>query len=340
VGDLVMATPALALLRRSFPGIFIGGLVRPGLDELLAGTAFFDEIHLARASGVMGPKHAAGKIRPRRYDTALLLTNSFSTALTTRLAGIPRRIGYDRDLRGILLTDKLRAPIRTDGSWAPVPAVNYYLRLVRECVLGRDAQVASDAAPLLELGVTPEQEGAGREILTRAHLLHHAPYAILNPGGNNENKRWPADRFAALADHLATRHGLAILANGSPSEAKLIDSIVRGSTARVVSLPALGITLGSLKEVVRGSRILVTNDTGPRHIAGAFGVPLVSLFGPTDSRWTAIPTRSSGPEAMLLADPSLPKSELANDHPVRCRIDRIELERVCAACDALLKAPA
>ena len=121
LGDTVMATPALALLRRSLPGIYLGGLMRPGLDELLAGSPFLDEVHVVRASGVMGPKHAAAKVRPRRYDAAVLLTNSFSTALTARLAGIPRRIGYDRDLRGILLTHKLRAPVRADGSWAPKP---------------------------------------------------------------------------------------------------------------------------------------------------------------------------------------------------------------------------
>src|SRR5688572_19153197 len=88
VGDAVMATPALRLLRDAMPGGFIGGLVRPGIDEVLAGTEFFDEVHVERAAGVMGPKHAAAKVRPRRYEAALLLTNSFSTALITRIAGI------------------------------------------------------------------------------------------------------------------------------------------------------------------------------------------------------------------------------------------------------------
>ena len=100
VGDAVMATPALRRVRAGMPGAFIGGLVRPGIDELLAGSDVFDEVHVERAAGVMGPKRAAAKVRPRRYDAALLLTNSFSTALITRLAGIPRRIGYARDSRG------------------------------------------------------------------------------------------------------------------------------------------------------------------------------------------------------------------------------------------------
>ena len=78
VGDAVMATPTLRLIRGAYPGIFMGGLVRPGIDELLLGAKFFDELHVARPMGVMGPKFGAAKVRPRRYDTALLLTNSFS----------------------------------------------------------------------------------------------------------------------------------------------------------------------------------------------------------------------------------------------------------------------
>src|SRR5215510_6804988 len=81
VGDAVMATPALRLLRDSLKGSFIGGLVRPGIDQVLSGTGFFDQVHVERSRGVMGPKRVAAAVRPMRYDTALLLTNSFSTAL-------------------------------------------------------------------------------------------------------------------------------------------------------------------------------------------------------------------------------------------------------------------
>ncbi len=341
LGDTAMATPALRLIRRSFPGIFVGGLMRPGLDELLAGTDFFDETHIARASGVMGPKHAAAKVRPRRYDAAILFTNSFSTALTTRLAGIPRRIGYDRDLRGVLLTDKIKAPTRPDGSWAIVPAVDYYLRLVRECLVGEGPAVTAGEA-FLELGVTPEQEEAGRGLLSRAGIAETDRFAILNPGGNNEAKRWPADRFARLAAWLHRTYGLRVLVNGSPGERELTERIATesGLGSACAALPSLGITIGSLKSVIRRSSLMVTNDTGPRHLAAAFGVPLVTMFGPTDHRWTTIATRPDGPERILLADPTLPETELANDHPERCRIDRIEEPTVRESCEAVLKAGA
>ncbi len=323
VGDVVMATPTLRLLRERFKGAFIGGLVRPGIDQLLAGSDFVDELHVERASGVMGPKFVAAKVRPRRYDTAILLTNSFSTALVLRLAGIPRRIGYDRDARGLLLTDKLSAPKGADGSWRPVPAVDYYLALAQRFLLGEDAR----AGPM-ELATTPQEEIAADALLARASVEPGEPMVILNPGGNNAAKRWPADRFAAIADVLAERHGLRVLLNGSPAETGLVEDIAAACrVAKPVQLSAIGINLGSLKAVVRRCSLMVTNDTGPRHIAAAFGVPLVSLFGPTDHRWTLIPTRGS-PEVILTADPTLPETEAANDHPERCRIERIGLERV------------
>ncbi len=353
LGDVVMATPALRLLRDRLRGSFIAGLVRPEMREVLAGTDLLDELHADRKGGVMGPKHVAARLRPRRYDSALLLTNSFSSALAARVAGIPRRVGYDRDARGMLLTHSIRAMEREGSSalrrrWAPVPAVRYYLDAA--CELLRCASIDPPSMPddpaslpagiALELATTPEEERAADELLERAGLGPNAPFAVLNPGGNDPAKRWPADRFARLAEHLASTHGLAVLVNGSPSERDLAAQVRDGARARAVSLPELGVGIGSLKAIVRRARLMVTNDTGPRHLAAAFGTPLVSLFGPTDHRWTTIPTRplASGEpsEAILLADPTLEANELANDHPERCRIDRIGFEVVCEAVERAL----
>ncbi len=336
VGDAVMATPALRLLRSSLPGGFIGALVRPGIDEVLAGTDFFDEVHIERAAGVMGPKHAAAKVRPRRYDAALLLTNSFSTALITRIAGIPRRVGYNRDGRGMLLTQRLEAPRRPDGRWSPIPAVSYYHHAARALL---DPSILTPPTPALpasarmELATTPAEEAAADDLLSRAGIAPGAPFAVLNPGGNNPAKRWPPDRFAAVGAHLASVHHLRILVSGSPAEADLCAAIV-AQTPGSASLASLGPRLGPLKAVVRRARIMITNDTGPRHIAAAFGIPVVSLFGPTDHRWTTIPAPAG--EAVLLADPALPETEVADDHVERCRIERIATGSVIAAADRLL----
>ncbi len=347
VGDAVMATPAIRRIRQAMPGIFIGALCRGGIDQLVQGTGdgsdLFDEVHTFTPHGMMATKKAANKVRPRRYDTALLLTNSFSTALTTRLAFIPRRIGYDRDGRGILLSDKVVPPRNADGSWKMVPAVDYYWNLasylLEEELVDWSVHTPSDcismplALPsdaMIELPVSESDQLKCDEILSKAEVS--GDYAILNPGGNNHAKRWPTDRFARLADRLSDQHGLRVLINGSPAESELINEIKELCTSDPASLPELGNTLGALKAICSGARIMITNDTGPRHIAAAMGTPLVTLFGPTDPRWTTIPVRTmnngQSSEAVIVADPTLPASESANDHPDRCGIDRIDEPRV------------
>ncbi len=348
VGDVVMATPTLRLIRDAFPGAFVGALARPGIDGLLAGTALVDEVHVERAQGVMGPKFVAAKLRPRRYDTTLLLPNSLSSALIARIAGIPRRLGYARDARGLLLTGKIDPP-RAAGRWALCSAVDYYHNLARHLLLPLSPARPAPAPPggefvrlpagqFMELGATGGDEALADAILARARgeCGVAGAFAILNPGGNNPAKRWPTERFALLAAHLTRAHGLSILINGSPGESALVDAITSQAGVPCAALPRLGVTLGALKALTRRARLVVTNDTGPRHVAAAFGVPLVSLFGPTDHRWTTIPTRPGAPERILVADPTLPESEIANDHPERCRIERIDVETVLGAADDVL----
>lgn len=338
LGDVVMATPALRLLRQSLPGTFIGALVRPGLDELLAGSDLVDEIHVDRARGVMGPKLVASKVRPRRYDAALLLTNSFSTALIARLAFIPRRVGYDRDGRGLLLTDRIKPDrdART-GAFACVPAVVYYLRAARALLGDVPAGAGSREMFHVELSCTPEQERAGAAVLERAGIAPGTRYAVLNPGANNPAKRWSGEKFAEIAAHLVNTHDLHVLVSGGPSEAELVDNVVAQSmvSERVKSLVRAGVTIGALKPIVRGAALMLSNDTGPKHIAAAFNVPTVTLYGPTDPRWTTLP-ESGAARVDVVADPTLPPEQLADDHPERCAIERIEVGRVREAVDGVL----
>jgi len=353
VGDVVMATPTIRRIRNTYPGIFIGALVKPGIDQLLSGSALFDELHIATPSGMMATKKTANKIRPRQYDTALLLTNSFSTALTTRLAFIPRRIGYSRDTRAMLLTDPITPPRNADKSWKLTPAVDYYWNLASH-LLDKDpvdwsihTPINCKALPLalpkdtyMELGFSDADESKAADILNRAHIPGDTQYAILNPGGNNPAKRWPADRFAQLADHLHAKHNLAVLINGSPAESDLCDEIIDLANSNPISLPALDNTLGALKPIIAGAKILITNDTGPRHIAAALGTPLITLFGPTDPRWTTIPVKplsaGSPSETIIVADESLTPDQSANDHPKRCSIEHISSESVREATDSML----
>lgn len=382
VGDTTMATPALRALRQRLPRAVVVALGRPGMDELLAGEwphppgELLDDVMIADSRSLLGPAKAAARIRPQRADACLLLPNSFSAAMTARLAGIPVRVGYDRDGRGLLLTHGLEAPRRSPPAWAsagwePISAVEYYLRAAHKLcdVLDQSGFIAAGAPtapsrPLmhgtsLELALTPAQDHGAASILRAGGLDDGEPFALVNPGGNNPAKRWPVERFAAVVHHLITAHRLRVVLNGSPAEAALV-ALIRDALAlnhpddatRVACLPELGITLGSLKGVVKRARLLITNDTGPRHLAAAFGTPAVSLFGPTDPRWTSLPdadptpaTPRHGPEGprarerVIVADPTLPPSEVADEHPERCRMDRIATATVVEAVDQML-APA
>jgi heptosyltransferase-2 len=348
-----MATPTIRRIRDAMPGIFIGGLCRPGNDQLLSGNTLFDELHVFQPHGVMASKKAANKVRPRRYDTALLFTNSFSTALITRLAFIPRRIGYKRDSRGMLLTDPILPPRNDDRSWKLTPIVDYYWNiashLLDEPTVDWSIHTPTSCTELplalprgvyMELGTSDADRAKAQEVLATAGISESDRYAVLNPGGNNTAKRWPADRFAALADHLHSAHNLRVLINGSPAESELCDQIIEQASCDPISLPRLGNTLGALKPIIDGASIMITNDTGPRHIAAALSTPLITLFGPTDPRWTTIPTTplpdGSPSEQIIVADPTLPPGESANDHPERCAIEHIQTQRVLEAVDALL----
>lgn len=358
VGDCVMATPAIARIRAALPGACIGALARPGMDDLLDGDSLIDEFHVGRASGVMSYKHLAAKLRPLRYDTVLLFTNSFSTALVVRLASIPQRIGFARDARGLLLTHALHPPRNPDGSWGLISAVDYYW-LLADALLGtpspshaalmtsaRQGKLNLPEGHPMRLGVTPQASARATSVLQQAGLLPPdappTPFALLNPGGNNPAKRWPPANFAQLADALHERCGLATIINGSPGEVELCDAIAQQcKLAKPIVLARAcmpeALRLSELKAIVARASLMVTNDTGPRHIAAALGVPLVSLFGPTDARWTTIPpSPRGGSERVLLADSTLPEAELANDHPQRCAIEHISLDAVLGACLAAL----
>jgi len=342
VGDAVMATPALRLIRDTLPGWYIGAICRPGIDQVLAGLDSLDEVHVAPTTGVLGPKRVAAQLRPRRYAAALLLTNSFSTALAARVAGIPMRLGYERDGRGLLLTHRLIAPKHEGGGWAVVPAVEYYFHAARallDVLADRKVDAKAEIEPLpkhvrLELVAAEADVAKANEVLSKAGIGGNARLAVLNPGGNNPAKRWPADRFGELADWLLEVHGLASVINTSPSEADIADAVRAGSLCQPPCLADFGGSLASLKGVLARSSLMVTNDTGPRHMAAAFGVPVVSLFGPTDHRWTTIPAPAG--EALVLADPDLPEGQTANDDPQRSRVDRITMERVRRAVDSVL----
>lgn len=284
VGDLVLATPALRAIRGQYPKAYIAFLVKSPVADVLSGGDWMNEvIHWPvgknrdkRRQGFLG---LAGDLRERDFDWAVLFTNSFRSALLARLAGIKRRIGYDREGRGLLLTDKLLAE-RANGKFVPVSMIRYYAAISR--YLG-----SRDVAGKLELFTTPDDESVAEQTIQAAGAGNGRPIIVLNPGASfGPAKCWLPERFAEVADRLARQHDAAVFIACGPKEIPTAREVARRLRHPAVILDNPVMKLGPLKALIRRANLLITNDTGPRHFANAFGTPVVTIFGPTDPQWT------------------------------------------------------
>lgn len=295
VGDAVMATPTLRALRSHYPNAEIAYLLRRYVKPIYTGMPWADRLVTyrtgkTRAKAGKGLFDLAARLRSARFDMAILLPNSFKTALLCKMARIEKVVGYDRDGRGFLLSDKL-LPQKDRGKFVPFPIVRYYMGIAQ--YLGSHERDMS-----LRLFVTESERRAAAQVLQRSGLpldlerpaaAGRAPLVILNPGAQyGAAKCWLPESFAQLADKLATDLGATILLSGAPKERPILDAILRHMKTTPVDLSTKGLSLGALKEIIRRCDLMITNDTGPRHIAAAFEVPVVTIFGPTHPEWTEI----------------------------------------------------
>jgi heptosyltransferase-2 len=283
VGDVVLATPVLAALRTHFQRSRITYLLREHFAEIVAGGNWNDDlVFWPQRKSVVDERRTlrlARRLRGMGFDLALLLANSFRSALVARLARIPRRVGYARDGRGWLLTDRLR-PLKRDGELVPSPVLPYYIQLAE-----RVGCEVTDRK--LRLGITPQQEQKGADLARHHRVGNGRPYAIINPGAAfGAAKCWLPERFAAVCDRLNEDCRLRPVIVGAPNEVPLMRKIAELAETDVICCAEPGTTLGSLKPLVRDASLLICNDTGPRHYGAAFDVPTVTIFGPTHQEWT------------------------------------------------------
>jgi heptosyltransferase II len=289
LGDAVMATPTLRALRGLCPESHITALVKHNLRPVVDGVPWVNRVITIRPKrrGMADGRRAAlfglaRRIGAGNFDAAILLPNSFRMALLVRMAGIPRRIGYDRDGRGGLLTDRL-LPRRISGRrFLPMPTRDYYLGIAR--FLG-----ASDPDPTMQIFTRADDDQRADQLLSNAGYQPAGgrPLVLINPGANyGDAKIWPPDRFVAVADRCATEFGAVIAVSGSPKERPILDQVIGTAKHAILDLPKMGVDLRLLKSVVKRATLMITNDTGPRHIAAAMGLPVVTIFGPTDPAWS------------------------------------------------------
>lgn len=278
IGDAVMATPAIRIiLSKSGPDrSAVWGPSKtaalfhsyPGIDRVFEPDEKNERTHLE-------------EIRREEFTHVWLLTNSHSTAKAARDLGIPNRIGYRRDFRGPLLTRAVWCGPRVRA----LHMREFYLRLLPPD--WRSGPV--DAQPRLHLSET--ERGWAAEKLTGLAGGSSDPIVGIAPGAAfGSAKQWDPERFEEVASALS-RRGVHPVVLGTEAEREIGDRILSGIGAGGGANLAGETTLRELMALISACRALLTNDSGPMHLADALGTPTVALFGSTDSTWTG-PTDS------------------------------------------------
>jgi heptosyltransferase-2 len=278
MGDAVLCTPALRAIRSHLRSAEIWLFGNRVVREVLDGCGFEDGWLV---QGQESPLATARELRRHRFRHVVLLKNSFGSALASFLAGIKVRIGYGRQWRRALLTERLLAPRLSGGKFEPRSMVDYYLAIAAR--LGADS---TDRR--LELGVGAQQEKSLREKLPEVWTAS-GPVVIFVPGGAfGASKCWPSVSFARTAEGLIEKYNATVVVSVAPSqlERQIADEICELSGRKLINLARQPVNLGELKALFSRADLVITNDTGPRHIAIALGRNVVSLFGPNDPVWT------------------------------------------------------
>ncbi|MFO0919066.1 MAG: lipopolysaccharide heptosyltransferase II [Planctomycetaceae bacterium] len=281
VGDAVMATPTLRALRHAHRGAKILGIMPPVIADVLQGTDFFDDVilHQPRGNHPDRSGHAViRRLRQEQCDLGVLLPNSWRSAWLAWRGGVRRRVGFGRDGRGILLTDALKSKSRS----VPNPVLDQYLRLADH--LGCDIRSKNT-----ELAVTESDQARLNQFWTRqSPELRARGVVCFNTGGAfGPAKNWPMEYFASLAQRIVDQHHKTVLIVCGPSERDDAGMIARESgRAEVLTLAEEPLSVGLTKAAIRDSELLVTTDSGPRHFAQPFRVPVITLFGPTHIAWS------------------------------------------------------
>ena len=299
VGDAVMCLPALHAIRERFPEAHITILAKSWVADLYAQESFTNQMLMCDGKRWWT---MALELRRHRFDCAILLQNAFEAAWVAAAAGIPARIGYNRDGRGFLLTRAVKVPKRGE---IPRHQRFYYLELLRRARL-------IDALPAGDIKMTPQSS-----VRNPKRVIGISPGAAYGTA-----KRWLPERFAEAASELAKARGAALALFGSRAERDLCEQIAQMLQGHDVTNYAGETTLEQFIELAARCELFLTNDSGPMHIASALGVPTVAIFGATDDAATG-PT---GPRARVVRE----KVECSPCLLRQCPIDHRCMTRVSA----------
>jgi heptosyltransferase-2 len=325
LGDVLFSTPLIRALRKKFPDAYIACMVVPRCREILSFNPHLDEVIIydeeQKHRGLLGKFRIVSYLKSQGFDTAILLHRSFTRALIVFMAGIPRRIGYYTKKRAALLTHALPPPPED------MHRVDVFLNLGK--YLGIDTLDRN-----YEFFISDEDRKNAGRLLEAGGVAAADRFVVINPGGNWAPKRWPAEKFAKLADKLTDKFGVKIVITGSRRDIKLGEHIA--SIMKAPSAVLCGKTsLRELAAVLEKAKAVIANDSGPMHISVSMAANTAALFGPTSPQITGPIGKGDFAVLRERVDCDIPCYKVACEY-YKC-MDAITVEGVLKAIDEFLR---
>lgn len=330
IGDAVMTIPALRLLRAKFPDASISLHTRGWAEGIFRDFEYIDEIisiekNVSRIASVLDQSRL---LRTNKFDLAVLVPNSFESALVAKLGGVPTRIGYATEKRSFLLTDAVNVPDWKNERHES----DYYLNLVENIEGSAVSTKSEDLAPLLK--VSDERKSAARLFLNQQGVDDgHTVVAIGAGSTNSLAKRWPAENFAELSNLIHRELHAEVILLGSAEEGSVAAEVAKAKKATPIDLTGKT-DLATATAVLSVVDLFVSNDMGLAHIAAAVGTPTIVIFGPTND----VTTRPLGNDVEIIREPVDCSPCMLRDCPIdhRC-MTRISPERVFESARKMLE---
>ena len=303
-----MISPALSLIRRTWPAAHISLLVRDHLAEAMRANPEVDEVLPYERSGrhkpPLGTIRLARELAGQRYDLAILFPKSFESALLARLARIPHRVGWRTDARGWLLTHGKRLTKKDRR--------RHHMHQFLEVATFAGCSLPDQ--PEIAFHVSPEDRGGAAALLGVDG--RNAPFLLaIHPGASKPPRSWHGDRFAEVADKvLGERTGMLVLLGG-PADRPECSRIRTLAKCKSINL-AGRTTIAQMAALIERCDLLLCNDSGPMHLAAALETPHVAVFGPGTPSLTAPLSDNAVSRPVTLA---LPCSPCRQDFFRECR---------------------
>lgn len=271
LGDIVHSLPVLWALRTSHPDAHIGWVVKEVWKDILTGNPLLDEIIILK-KGIQGFFSAVREIRRFRFDTILDLQGLFRSGFLSYLSGGSERIGFEnaRELSHLFYNNKISVHN------SHIHAVDRYLLTVN----------STHPLPRFPLFINMEDAEWAQDFLIKNNLKDVSPLIAINPSARWLKKRWPVSLYAELINRLIQELNAGIIILGSREDIPIAEEIIARVRSSRAVIAAGNTTLKTLTALLDRTDLLITNDSGPMHIAAALGRPVVALFGATDPKLT------------------------------------------------------